>query len=147
MSVITPTPKEPIVIRSAGQLAELRAGRLHPRRGGLRFELPGLDPAEGRRSAERIAELRAECGCGTGSWFACAMVAGVIAWTVIDPPAGGAGTLQRLGISIGLILAAATIGKVVGLMRAFRAMRQEIDRIAERLAGVPTASTPPARWA
>ena len=135
LSVITPTPKEPIVIRSAVELAALRAGRLRPRKGALRFELPGLDPAEGRRSAERITKLRNECGCRTGSWFAYPAVAGVIAWAVIDPPAASAGILQRLGISLGLVFVAATIGKVVGLTRAFRSVRREIDRISEQVAG------------
>jgi len=133
MSVISTTPGEPVVVRSGAELALLRAGRLPIRRRGLRLELPGLNEGEARQIADRILAFKGECGCEVGGWFAYPVVAGVLVWGVIDPPGSGAPLFQRLGLSLGAVLLAAVIGKGIGVTRALRGMRHEIDLVAERL--------------
>jgi len=116
----------------------LRAGRLPIRRRGLRLELPGLEAGEARQIADRILAFKGECGCDVGGWFAYPVVAGVLGWAVIDPPGGGVPLIQRLGLSLGAVLLAAVIGKGIGITRALRGMRHEIDLVAERLGEHPT---------
>jgi hypothetical protein len=133
MSVVRPVQGEAVVVRSVAELALLRAGRLPIRSRGLRLELPGLAPGEADQIAHRILTLKRECGCEVGSWFAYPVVAAVLAWGVFDPPGRGLPLLQRLGLSLGAVLLAAVIGKGIGVTRALRRLRREIDLLQARI--------------
>ncbi len=117
------------VVRTPAELAALRSGRLRVRRGALHLELPGLDDDQARRIADRLASLRNECGCSMGAAFAYPTAAAVIVWLVVSPPAWTDHLVARIGVWMGTVIVAGTVGKALGIARARGAMRREIDAL------------------
>jgi len=137
MSVATTQDRPIVIVRTATDLAALRSGRLRPRHRGLRLELPGIGDEDARRSADRIAALRNDCGCSVGTWFLLPATCAVGAWLWMGGPGGPDHLVPRMGVSLAVVVAAAGLGKAAGVLRSRREMRREIDRVARRMGAEP----------
>lgn len=111
------------VIRSAHDL-RLLADAAPPAR--LALDMPGKPQAEVAARQARLARVLGACGCTEGA-------AGLLAGLGVALTAGLAGWMPGHGVlhlGIGALLAASlgcVTGKLIGLMRARRAIRAEID--------------------
>ena len=111
------------VIRSAQDL-RLLADAAPPSR--LALDLPGKPQAEVAARQARLASALGACGCTEG---AVGLVSGLVV-ALIAAVAGWAPGHGALHLGIGALLAASlgcVAGRLVGLMRARRAIRAEID--------------------
>ena len=125
----------PFAVQSGDDLRELLArierGRI-PRR--ATSTIPGPDGASPSEARERLNRLLGECGCEQGAVggmlglasFAAAVLTGAL------PTSLGSWALTGLGVSV--FVAGSGGGKLIGLYRARRALRDFLERWSEDVA-------------
>ena len=120
-----------LVIRSAADLQLLLRGRTRWR--AIALEASHLPPDEQARWQIRLARDYGACGCEMGEYF---MAAGLIAiallmwqtWGLI-----GWSWLDRGLWAVGILFAAALVGKLVGLLVAHLRLRRAVAELSARL--------------
>lgn len=102
----------------------------------VRVALPGVPAERSLRSQLNLNQAAVDCGCATGSAFmtGATLFCLAVLWASSGSPLG-AGWAARAA-AVGVVLAAAAVGKVIGLAKARRRLIDELDALA-RLAGRP----------
>ena len=93
-----------------------------------------LDDATLVTSARRLNRWRKACGCSTGAAFVFAMSAFRLFVTVRAGVPGVLAAVRDLAVSGGWVLAAAVVGKLVGLATARACLRIQTEWLARGLA-------------
>ena len=124
----------PTVLGSRDDVMRLRrAASPHSLRtssGPIHVRIPGLSPAERLRAELQLNAAARDCGCATGSSFASLALLACAAylWIALGSPLRAArGDLITTGV---VVVAAAIAGKLVGLVRARRALVHGLDALA-----------------
>jgi hypothetical protein len=119
------------VVRESDLEQLLREGRKAARQ-PIELHLGAVSEPEAARTAERLSELGAECGC---AWGARAMFAGlggaVIVIAAIDDVRSPA-FLFHLPLALAVAVLCAVAGKVLGLRTAGRRYRREVESLLRR---------------
>src|SRR5262245_36805086 len=102
------------VIRTADDLRALKARSARRYVHSVVLELVG-DAALRRRLEARINRHIASCGCGTGALFVAAGLVVMVITSILTPASIG---LAGVGRAVGVLLALALVGKVIGLVTA-----------------------------
>jgi hypothetical protein len=103
----------------------------------VRVALPGVAADKSLKSQLRLNQAAVDCGCATGSAFmtAAALFCVALLWVSSGSPLGADWTARA--VAVGFVLAAAAVGKVVGLLKARR-------RLIDELAALTTLTEQPA---
>ena len=103
----------------------------------MRVALPGVGAEKSLKSQLRLNQAAVDCGCATGSAFmtVAALLCVALLWASSGSPFGADWAARA--VAVGAVLAAAAIGKVVGLLKARR-------RLIDELAALATLSEQPA---
>jgi hypothetical protein len=123
-----------IVIRNLVDVEKLRSQPwqlLSTRR--ISVELDTLDQYQSRYFETRLNQLASACGCESGSVAGVVALVGYIGYLLVTTgwsPQWNVSHLLRGGI---LFLAAAVLGKLLGLFRARARLVRELEHLAARL--------------
>ncbi|MGZ4700052.1 MAG: hypothetical protein ACXV3B_04975 [Ilumatobacteraceae bacterium] len=96
--------------------------------------LASLDDATIATAARRLNRWRKACGCSTGAAFVLAALAFRLFVNVRAGVSGEFDALRDVVVSGGWVLAAAALGKLVGLAAARVCLRLQTERLVRRLA-------------
>ena len=123
-----------LVIATRSDLEAL-SRRLSPGQSPVRLSLvlPGLTEPERSLWETRLAALLSACGCSEG---AIGLVIGLVpATTLAFAPDLAPDGWARWGVFLAVLVLSSLGGKCLGLARARRQMRQEVDRLLAHLTG------------
>lgn len=112
------------------ELATLRSLLLHPL--AVDLNLPNMDRAEQTRWQSRINQQRSACGCREGGISLIASLALYFTWLWLYPPQSPLTRWDKVGIGFAVACLGAGMGKLLGLLRATRALRETIRQIEIR---------------
>jgi hypothetical protein len=118
-------------ITSVDEARALPASRrlLGGSRGNVVVEMPQLDGGERQRWSSRLSFWLNACGCSTGAVFTLA----AITWCVMVPLAERDALPTRIVASVGFVLGAALLGKIVGLLGARVMLAIDVKRLIQRV--------------
>lgn len=96
----------------------------------MRVALPGVAPDKSLKSQLRLNQAAVDCGCATGSAFmtVAALLCVALLWESSGSPLGADWTARA--VAVGVVLAAAAVGKLVGLVKARRRLIDELAALA-----------------
>jgi hypothetical protein len=116
--------KDPLIVRSVNDLQQFSSGgRTHSR---IVLETDRLTPTEAAHWESKINRLALACGCELGAATCVAALIGC-AWYVFTHGAMGTEHWVRTSLlSLGVVAASATGGKVVGLIYSRQKLRRAI---------------------
>jgi hypothetical protein len=116
-------------VRSERDLSRL--SRTWNRYDRIRLVTDQLDADERGRWEERLLSAYANCGCDAGGVAVLLALVGLVVVAIAVP---GARTWTAVGLGVATTVAAALIGKVVGVAIARLRLRRDIRRVSVRLA-------------
>ncbi len=120
-----------IVLAHPRDVDRLLAGPL-PRR-GAEWSIANLPPTEAIDRSRRLAELRGECGCGTGAACAVSALVLAVAWLVVAPMPSAMIVAGHVLAALAVVVVAGGLGKLLGITRARRLLRRELVGLRSRL--------------
>jgi hypothetical protein len=96
----------------------------------MRVALPGIAAEKSLKSQLRLNQAAVDCGCATGSAFMTTAVLLCVAllWASSGSPFGADWAARA--VAVGVVLAGAAAGKVVGLVKARRRLIDELAALA-----------------
>jgi hypothetical protein len=96
----------------------------------VRVALPGFPAERSLKSQLRLNQAAVDCGCATGSAFmaVAALLCVALLWMSSGSPFGADWAARA--VAIGVVLAAAVVGKLIGLVRARRRLIDELAALA-----------------
>jgi VIT1/CCC1 family predicted Fe2+/Mn2+ transporter len=128
-----------VVIASAADVERLSLPDLRHRT--ISVEVPGLPPEEAARISSRLTRRAHACGCETSSVTTVVAIVGLIA---VEFAAGMPGlTWSSIATGLAILIAAAVIGKAIGLAYARARLKAEIGELQARILGLESARTSP----
>ena len=98
--------------------------RLGARPTRLALALPGLDPVIRAQAEARLARSLSACGCNEGALALIAALPPAALWAFATQSG-----LAAWGWLLALVATASALGKFLGLARARRNLRREVDRV------------------
>lgn len=96
----------------------------------MRVALAGVGAEKSLKSQLRLNQAAVDCGCATGSAFmtVAALLCLALLWVSSGSPFGDDWAARA--VAIGVVLAAAALGKVIGLLKARRRLIDELSALA-----------------
>ncbi len=91
--------------------------------------LPGLSPAAALKTELRLNSLAQDCGCSVGSGFMAASALAGAVYLLLSPGSGHPSGSDLFAVAA-VVLVAALVGKLAGIVRARVLLVRELERLA-----------------
>jgi len=123
-----PTRKEPEIIKHPGELKSLSVLPIKRKPGQRRVMLSALLAGEGRDDYESKLNRRLfACGCTESALGIILALSAYLIWVVVW--SGESSLLGHIGSGLAAFLAVAVLGKIIGLIRAEKHLKETIQMI------------------